>query len=380
MRRTVAPLLLLLVALLAAGPAHAVTVEQIGTAASPTFLTSEPRDGTRLYVVERAGLIRRLGAPGVFLDLSAQVSLGSERGLLSMAFAPDYATSGLLYVFHTDPGGDLTVAEYRRATAESADPASRRVVLVVEHSTMPNHNGGQLAFGPDGRLYISTGDGGGAGDPLASGQDLGSRLGKILRIDPQASGTAAYTVPADNPFAGVAGAAPEIWAYGLRNPWRFSFDRGTGDLVVADVGQGAWEEIDYTPRAAAGGGRGANFGWSCFEGRHAYNPCTAAGHVPPVFELSHAAGFCAITGGYVARDPGIPELAGRYVYGDYCQPALRSTALAVPDATGDRAEAPSVAQLASFGEDACGRVYALSLAGPLYRLAGASPTPCAPAR
>ena len=379
MRRRFALLLVSLVVPLAVvGPSHAATLQPVGTFDSPIFLTSEPADGTRLYVVERPGRIRRVGAAGVFLDLSAHVSLGSERGLLSMAFAPDYATSGLLYVFHTDPGGDLTVAEYRRASAEAADPASRRVVLVVEHSAQANHNGGQLAFGPDGLLYVSTGDGGGGGDPMGSGQSLATRLGKLLRIDPRASATAPYGVPADNPFTGTAGAAPEIWAYGLRNPWRVSFDRATGDLVVADVGQNLWEEVDYVPRSA-GGGRGANFGWNCFEGRNVFNAlCSAPGHVPPVLQLSHGDGFCSITGGYVVRDPGVPELFGRYLYGDFCQDTLRSAALAVPDASGDRFEALSVPSLASFGEDACGRVYALSLTGPVYRVAGASPTPCGP--
>ena len=229
-------MLTLIVALSTPAAARAFTLEPLGSAAAPIFLTSEPADPNRLYVVERAGTIRRLGAPGIFLDITPQVSGGGERGLLSMAFAPDYATSGRFYVFHTDPGGDLTVAEYHRASAESADPASRRVVLVIEHSAQANHNGGQLAFGPDGYLYVATGDGGGSSDPMANGQNLGVLLGKILRIDPRPAGGAAYAVPPGNPFAGTPGAAPEIWAYGFRNPWRFSFDRATGDLIVADVG------------------------------------------------------------------------------------------------------------------------------------------------
>ena len=369
-------MLTLIVALSTPAAAGAFTLEPLGSAAAPIFLTSEPADPNRLYVVERAGTIRRLGAPGIFLDITPQVSGGGERGLLSMAFAPDYASSGRFYVFHTDPGGDLTVAEYHRASAESADPASRRVVLVIEHSAQANHNGGQLAFGPDGYLYVSTGDGGGSSDPMANGQNLGVLLGKVLRIDPRPAGGAAYAVPPGNPFAGTPGAAPEIWAYGFRNPWRFSFDRATGDLIVADVGESTWEEIDFAP-LAAGGGRGANYGWSCFEGREVFNPaCATVAQAPPVLQQPHTAGYCAITGGYVVRDPGIPELAGRYVYSDYCVPALRSVALAAPDASGDRAEAASVAQLASFGEDSCGRVYALSLTGPIYRLAGAAPTSC----
>jgi glucose/arabinose dehydrogenase len=368
----------------------------IGTFSSPTYVTAPPGDGERLFVVQQGGRIRvvRNGAilPTDFLDLTGPVLSGSERGLLSMAFAPDYATSGRFYVFYTadTPTGELVVAEYRRsADPDLADPSTGRTVLNIPHSSQANHNGGQLQFGPDGYLYIGTGDGGGTGDPDRNAQNLGSLLGKLLRIDPRPGPSGeSYTVPADNPLVGRPGARPEIWSYGLRNPWRFSFDRQSGDLVVADVGQGSWEEVDFAP-ASSGRGRSVNFGWSCWEGRHLYTPnesaadCSPlpANHTPPVWEYSHSRG-CAITGGYVLRDPALPLLAGRYVYGDYCTLPLWSIALGVPDAQDDRQTGLSVASLFSFGEDACGRVYAASGSGPVYRLqpSGVASAPtCTPA-
>jgi hypothetical protein len=354
----------------------------VGTFSAPTYLTAPPGDAERLFVVQQAGRIRvvRNGAvlPVDFLDLTSLVLSGEERGLLSMAFAPDYATSGRFYVYYTaqDPVGELRIEEFRRsADPDVADPGSRRTILAIDHP-LGNHNGGQLQFGPDGYLYVGTGDGGGGGDPNDNGQNLGTLLGKILRIDPAG---APYSVPADNPFVSRDG-LDEIWSYGLRNPWRFSFDRQTGDLVVADVGQNTWEEIDFVP-AGAGAGRGMNFGWSCWEGRHVFKNCTAPGHVAPVLEYSHARG-CSITGGYVVRDPALAPLAGRYVYGDFCDDRVWSTILAVPDAQDDRQTDLSVPSLYSFGEDACGRLYALSGEGPVYRLqvAGAAPgPPCAQA-
>jgi hypothetical protein len=366
----------------------------VGRFVSPVYLTSPPGDRDRLFVVEQPGriLISRGGStlPTPFLDLRSIVSFGGERGLLSMAFPPDYATSGRFYVYFTarSPSGAITVAEYRRsAAADVADPNSRRVVLSIPHSRS-NHNGGQLQFGPDGFLYVGRGDGGGAGDPDRAAQNLGSLLGKLLRIDPRVSGAAAYTVPASNPFVGVANARPEIWSYGLRNPWRFTFDRQTGDLAIGDVGQGSWEEIDYAP-TSSGRGRGANFGWSCFEGRHAYSPNAGESqcnpirgtHVRPVAEYPHSRG-CSITGGYVVRDPGLTAIAGRYVYGDYCTRPLWSLRLGTPDAQDDRRLGLDVPGLSSFGEDTCGRVYAVSGDGPVYRLqpAGGATSACLSAR
>jgi Glucose / Sorbosone dehydrogenase/PASTA domain len=357
----------------------------VGTFSSPTYLTSPPGDAERLFVVQQGGRIRVVRNGGVlpvdFLDLTTLVLSGGERGLLSMAFAPDYATSGRFYVYYTarNPVGALTIAEYLRSANPDVAEASGRIVLSIPHSSFPNHNGGQLQFGPDGYLYIGTGDGGGGGDPDRNGQNLGTLLGKILRVDPAGS---PYVIPPDNPFVGVPGAQGEIWSYGLRNPWRFSFDRQTGDLVIADVGQNRWEEIDFAP-TGAGRGRGANFGWSCWEGREVFGNCSTLppNHVPPVWQYFHSRG-CSITGGYVVRDPALAPLLGRYVYGDACTAPLWSLVLAVPDGQDDRQIGLSVPSLYSFGEDACGRVYALSGAGPVYRLqvAGATPgPPCAQA-
>ena len=371
-----APVVALLAALALAGPAHAVTLHKVGDFVDPVYVTSPPADGDRLFVVERGGRIRvaRGGAVTTFLDISSLVRAGGEQGLLSMAFAPDYAASGRFYVYYTDPGGDIRIEEFARAAPDQADAGSRRTVLVQEHSQYPNHNGGQLQFGPDGYLYASLGDGGGAGDPLRAGQSLTTLLGKLIRIDPRPQAGAPYTVPGDNPLAGTA--RPEIWAYGLRNPWRFSFDRATGDLTVGDVGQGAWEEVDFAP-AAAGRGRGANFGWSCFEGTRPYAArCPGATQAPPVLELSHSAGFCSITGGYVVRDPALTALFGRYLYADFCKPGLRSAVLAASGASDDREVGVSVPSASSFGEDACGRVYVASLEGPVYRLDEGQPSPC----
>jgi glucose/arabinose dehydrogenase len=373
-----------------------VTLVPVGTFSAPTYVTAPPGNTRDVFVVERGGTVRivRDGATlaGAFLDLGALPTEG-ERGLLSMAFSPGYAANGLFYVYYTAPGtGAITIAERRRdpANPDRADPAYARVLLTIPHDQQSNHNGGQLQFGPDGMLYAGTGDGGSGGDPAGNGQNLTSRtpavvngvnhdplLGKLLRLDPAAG------APASNPFPAPA---REVWAYGLRNPWRFSFDRGTGDLVVADVGQTSFEEVSLV-RAAAGGGRGANFGWSVFEGAHTFPGGAPASPDPnvvfPVIEESHAAGWCSITGGYVVRDPGLPELAGQYVFGDFCRGEVNA---AVLGASAPRSLGLTVPSLTSFGEDGCGRVYAISLNGPVYRLAssgacaapGAAP-PSAPA-
>jgi hypothetical protein len=232
-----------------------------------------------------------------------------------------------------------------------------------------NHNGGLMLFGPDGHMYVGTGDGGGGGDqhgPRGNAQNLGSLLGKILRIDPAQSGGRAYTVPNDNPFVGRSGARGEIYSYGLRNPWRFSFDRRTGDLTIADVGQNDVEEVNFVRR---GRGRGANFGWRPFEGRTRYTPGESApGHVPPVITRSHGAGWCSITGGVVVRDPALAGLRGRYLFGDFCRSRILSARLSPGRARSARGTSLRVRSLSSFGEDARGRVYAVSLSGPVYRL------------
>ena len=355
-----------------AAPAIPLTAVPVASAASPTHLAAAPGDPNGVYVVGRAGTVTLLrGNPAVsrtFLNIVTRVSVQGEGGLLSVAFPPDHAASGLFYVYYANSQRDIEIDEFRRSLTDpdAADPASRRTVLVIPHQSFTNHYGGQLQFGPDGYLYIGTGDGGGSGDPLGSGQNLGTLLGKMLRIDPRQSGASPYTVPASNPFVGVAGARPEIWAYGLRNPFRFSFDRATGDLAIGDVGQSTREEVDYTP---AGTGAGANFGWNVWEGTFQFRPGVAPGHVPPVLERPrNATGCTSITGGYVVRDPSLPSLAGDYVYGDYCSGSLRAARLALPAAVNDRSLGVNVASLASFGEDTAGCLYAVSLGGTIYRL------------
>ena len=357
-----------------ARPAQAagVRLQSVGSFKSPVFVTAPAGDARRLFVVEREGRIRIRRAGRTlrrpFLDVSGLTNTEGERGLQSMAFAPDYARSGLVYLYLTDNGGDIQILEYRRARGnpDRADPRSRRLVIRQEHSANSNHNGGQVAFGPDRLLYAAFGDGGGSGDPLGAGQRLSTLLGKVIRVDPRRLGRRGYRVPRDNPFVGRRGARPEIFAYGLRNPYRFSFDRRGGDLAIADVGQSNIEEVDLVPR---GRPTGPNFGWSVFEGTRRTKAGDAPGHVEPVLERPHEDGVCSITGGYVVRDRTLPALAGRYVYGDFCSPELRSARLGSPRAADDRPLGLRVEQVTGFGEDGLGRVYVVSLKGPVYRLA-----------
>lgn len=348
-----------------------VALEKLGEFDSPVFL-AQPDGERALYVVERGGRIIRLDGKGrksVFLDLSREVTTaGNEQGLLSAAFAPDYERSGRLYVDYTNRAGDTRVVEYRRSRSnpERADRASARTLLRVDQP-FANHNGGLLLFGPDGSLYIGLGDGGSAGDPDRNGQDLGTLLGKILRIDPRGGAEGAYRIPPDNPFVDREGARPEILAYGLRNPWRFSFDRRAGGLWIGDVGQNAQEEIDFVDSVGAG----ANLGWSAFEGTARFNEDEeAANALDPVLTYGRDQG-CSITGGYVVRDPALETLYGRYLYADFCAGQLRSfsasDALPGPVAD-DRALGLQVPALSSFAEDRRGRVYATSLDGSVYRL------------
>jgi glucose/arabinose dehydrogenase len=349
-----------------------VRLKRIGRFDSPVFVTSPPGDTRRLFVVEQGGRVRvmvggRLRATP-FLDIRSQVTAGGEQGLLSIAFAPDYKSSGRFYVYFTDRSGDQRVVEYTRASAERADAGSARLVLKMDDEE-DNHNGGLMLFGPDKHLYIGTGDGGGAGDQhgeRGNAQNLGSLLGKLLRIDPGEAGGKPYSVPSDNPFVSRGDARGEIYSYGLRNPWRYSFDRRTGDLSIGDVGQNEVEEIDFVRR---GRGRGANFGWRPFEGRSRYESGESApGHVPPVITRSHGDGWCSITGGVVVRDPSLPALRGRYVFGDFCKGRIESARLSSGRARGVRRTSMKVDSLSSFGEDAQGRVYAISLNGPVYRI------------
>lgn len=332
-------------------------------------MTQPPGERDDLFVVQQGGQVIRVapdGSTSVFLDIADEVVAGGEQGLLSVAFAPDYERSGHFYVDYTDTAGDTRVVEYR-AGGDSADEGSRRELLKIDQP-FPNHNGGLLLFGPDDELYVGTGDGGSGGDPDRNGQDLSTLLGKILRIDPRPSGDLPYGVPEDNPFAGSDDARGEIWAYGLRNPWRFSFDPEREWLTIGDVGQDTLEEVDIVVD-----GSGANFGWSAFEGTNRFNDDQQAeGAIEPVLTYANDDENCSVTGGYVVRDRRLPSLYGRYVYGDYCAGELRSFSAepGVP-ASDDRPLGVSVEGLSSFGSGSDGTIYVTTLAGPVYRLAAA---------
>ena len=334
-----------------------------GTFERPVHVAAPPQDPHRLFVVEKAGVVKVLvdGGPAkVFLDLREEVDDDGEEGLLSIAFAPDYASSRRFYAYFTAEdasmgnGSRIKIVEFTRpeATPDAADPAARRTLVEIPHPTATNHNGGQLQIGPDGFLYAATGDG--AVDS-SDAQDPTSLLGKLLRIDR------------------AGGSAPQIWASGLRNPWRFSFDRATGDLALGDVGAGTREEIDFAP---SGTPAGRNYGWPCYEGKVGPT-CVVANHTPPVFDYDSTTFGCGVTGGYVVRDPALPTLAGRYLYGDLCRANLRSIALAEPDASDDREEALSPGgTVVSFGEDSCGHVYVVSIAGSVSRVHDGPIAPC----
>lgn len=342
---------------------------------SPVYVTDAGDDTGRLFVVEQGGTIRIIENRKVldtpFLDISNLVDTdGTERGLLSVAFHPDYKNNGLFFVDYTgEPNGDTVIARYHVSDDPNvADAQSGETKLTIEQPE-PNHNGGQLQFGPDGYLYVGIGDGGGQGDrhgSIGNGQNLGALLGKILRIDINKD---PYAIPQDNPFVNQGGARPEIWAYGLRNPWRFSFDRATGDLYIADVGQSSYEEVNFQPASSHGG---ENYGWRIMEGKHCYNPssgCDQSGITLPFTEYSHDVGGCSITGGYVYRGAMYPWLNGVYFFTDYCTGILWSAAR---DASGNwqvekrltEAISPS-----SFGEDQAGELYLVGHGdGAIYKL------------
>jgi glucose/arabinose dehydrogenase len=341
---------------------------------STTALAVRSGDPT-LYVTEQSGRVRairngRLVRRAV-LDLRSQLTAGGERGLLGLAFSPD---GSHLYVDYTDRDGNSRIDEFAMS-GRTADPASQRNVLEVDQP-QPNHNGGQLAFGPDGYLYIGFGDGGAANDQGpghasgGNGQSLETLLGKILRIDPQAAGGRAYSVPADNPFVGDPDAEPEIWAYGLRNPWRFSFDSKTGDLWIGDVGQSAWEEIDFAAAdAGRNAGRGDNFGWNIREGAHEFRARAASDLIDPIYELSHDDGACAITGGYVYRGRSIPQLEGMYVFTDYCQGEVRALTRRTDGDVRVMNLGIEMPTVSSFGEGPDGELYFLSQSEGIFKLA-----------
>jgi glucose/arabinose dehydrogenase len=331
-------------------------------------------DGSgRLFIVEQPGIVRIVKA-GVlqttpFLDVSSLVSCCNERGLLGLAFAPGFgSTTRDFYVNYTDKNGDTNVARgTTNAAGQRADASSLKTILKVKQP-YPNHNGGNIVFGPDGMLYIGMGDGGSANDPQGNGQSLSTLLGKMLRIDVTTAptGNATYVIPADNPFVGQA-ARPEIWSYGLRNPWRWSFDRTLGTLWIGDVGQDRYEEVDR----AASGGRGINFGWNIMEARHCFlaQACSRTGFGLPIAEYDHSTGDCAVVGGYVYRGAAFPMLTGAYLFGDECSGRIRSVDAAGPDSQSPTILLDTSHAISSFGEDEAGELYLTDLvSGELYQV------------
>jgi glucose/arabinose dehydrogenase len=341
----------------------------------PVDLQAAPGDTNRLFIVEKTGTIRVFAGdslvPRVFLDISSRVSNGSEQGLLGLAFHPQFQTNRRFYVDYTDRTGDTHVVEFlAAATLDTASATEREILFVSQPAS--NHNGGQVAFGPDGYLYIALGDGGGGGDTYHNGQNLGSLLAKLLRVNVDAGSP--YSIPPDNPFVSQPGAKGETWDYGLRNPWRFSFDRLNGDLYIGDVGQNAYEEVDYELHHTGG----KNYGWPIMEGLHCYPSsanCDKTGLTLPVTEYGHQDG-CSITGGYVYRGTEIPELDGTYFYGDYCTGIIRSFTIANGQAVNAKDWSSSLmtqaggrmAGLSSFGQDGRGEIYLVLLTGEVYQI------------
>ena len=351
-----------------AAPAHpsldglSVSLTKVADIPDPIAMAVRTGDPL-LYVASKAGIVYALESDGpkALLDISADVSTGGEQGLLGLAFAPD---GSHVYLSYTDTSGTSTLIEYGWVGGRP-DRSTRRTVL-TQSQPYANHNGGNIVFGPDGELYYGFGDGGSANDPQRRAQKLDTLLGKMLRIDPREQPDAPYGVPADNPLVGQEGMRSEIWSWGLRNPWRFSFDRANGDLWIGDVGQGEIEEVDHAA-AADGGGRGVDYGWSAWEGTHRFNQdVDGDGATPPVHEYSHGDLGCSITGGYLYRGAKIAALVGAYVFGDYCAAGIRAIDPASPATAVKINGGPK--NLASFGQDADGELYALSLDDIVYRI------------
>jgi len=354
-------------------PATGLTLERVAIGLSdPLYVTALP-DDSRLFVVEQSGRIRIVKAgrllPAPFLDLTDRVRSGGEQGLLSVAFHPRYAANGFLYVNYTDRRGDTQVVRFTVSRdPDRADPASAKLILTVEQP-FSNHNGGLVMFGPDSMLYVGMGDGGSGGDPYGNGQNRATLLGKMLRLDVDRGDP--YALPRDNPFVGRAGMRGEIWAYGLRNPWRFCFDPPAGTLYIADVGQNLWEEIDVVKADRAG----LDYGWNVMEGDHCYRSrdCDRSGRVAPLVEYGHDDG-CSVTGGFVYRGRRMPDLVGHYFYADYCHGWIRSFKFENGIVT-DHREWRGIAagQVTSFGQDASGELYVCASDGTVHRLGSARP-------
>jgi len=360
-------------------PAVPITLTAFATGLPNLIGISTAPGDPRLFAVEQQGRVVIVSGgkvTGTFLDISARLAFGGERGLLGLAFHPQFATNGRFFVRYTDPSGNLRISEFQvGSNPAAANPASERVLLTIPHPNFANHNGGRIEFGPDGYLYIGTGDGGSGGDPNNHGQSLATRLGKLLRIDvDHVDPGLAYAIPPSNPFVGQADSAAEIWSYGLRNPYTFSFDRLNGDLWIADVGQDAYEEIDRAT-AASGGGRGTDFGWSFMEAGHCYKPgsdCIKDGMTLPLAEYAHGSGDsigCAVIGGYVYRGHLHPELAGRYFFGDYCSGRIWDVTAAGPASQAPQDLLQSGLRITGWGQDSSGELYVTATSGVIYRLA-----------
>ena len=384
-RKPVAIVAALLLALMLAAPSLAAAqtpqsvdlrLEKLVDGLDHPVQMVDPNDGTgRFFIVEKTGKIRIFKdgklADQPFLDITNQVSTGLEQGLLSMAFHPNFAKNGEFFIDYTDTKGNTQVERWSvsKSDANAADPQSKKTILTVDQP-YPNHNGGLLLFGPDGMLYIGLGDGGSEGDPQHNGQNLDTLLSKILRIDVDTTtANLAYGIPKDNPFVNKAGARPETWAWGLRNPWRFSFDKKTGDLLIGDVGQDTYEEADFDP---AGKG-GLNFGWSIMEADSCYkaSTCDQSGLTLPFFWYSHKVGGCSITGGYVYRGTKIKGLDGTYLAADYCSGLLWQVH---PDGKGGSTVDEPISTgttPSSFAEDASGELYLIDLQGAIYKIMAA---------
>src|SRR4051794_11992252 len=351
--------------------AQDVALQPIATGLDQPVALTHAGD-TRLFITEQTGTIRIYDALGLratpFLDIRSLVLSGGERGLLSVAFHPRYRDNGLFFVYYTNRNGDNNVARYKVSSdPDRADPTSGTILLTIPHPNFANHNGGQLQFGPDGFLYIGTGDGGSGGDPNNNAQNINQLLGKILRIDVDQGSP--YAVPPSNPFAQRAGARGEVWAYGVRNPWRFSFDRATGDLWIGEVGQDAFEEVDFQPATSIGG---ENYGWRKMGGADCYKPasnCVDAGGTFPLLEYSHAGGACSISGGYRYRGTQIPSLKGAYLYGDYCT-GMISKASQIGATWIANTLFTTTLRISAFGEDLNGELYVMDVAkGIVYKIA-----------
>jgi glucose/arabinose dehydrogenase len=359
------------------GPATMSFKAVVGSLPSPIGVSVAPGD-PRLFVIGQGGQIIIVSGgkvAGTFLDISKIISCCGERGLLGLAFHPQYVSNGRFFVRYTDPAGDVRISEFHVSSdPNKADPASEKILLTIPHPNYANHNGGRIVFGPDGYLYIGTGDGGSGGDPNNHGQSLQTLLGKLLRIDvDHAGGGKPYGIPATNPFVGKSDALPEIFAYGLRNPYSFSLDRATGDLWIGDVGQDAFEEVDRAT-ASSGGGNGLDFGWSVMEGLHCYKPgtdCIKHGLTLPLAEYAHGSGDsigCAIIGGYVYRGTAHPDLAGRYFFGDECSGNVWDVTAAGPASQAPQLLLASGLNIDGWGEDIAGELYVVAANGVLYQL------------